>query len=197
MASDRRRASARDAPDRGAAGAEAGLGLVAVSVSLLIVAAVAVVAMKTLSGGSGGPSGQSLGSDVSNAYAVQAQSNLSNAMARIQDVAVSDGGFSGLDLTQFGVETGPATAGQVSGVVSSGASAPLGEPGGAGGGSVTLAARAAPDTCWYVWFSSSATWYGVEPGASSCAARPMAQPPTAGAPAPGSVGWQQGGFPGA
>jgi len=183
-----RRVPARGALAAGTADVEAGLGLVTISVSLLIVAVMVVVGMKSLAGGSAGSSGQSFRSDISNAYAVQAQSNLSNAMEHIQDVAVSSGGFSGLDLTQFGVDTGPsAAAGQVSGAVSPGD----------GSGSVTLAARAAPNTCWYVWSSTSATWYGFEPDAPSCAAQPMAQPPTAGAPSPGTIGWQQGAFPSA
>ena len=178
--------------------AEAGLGLATISVSLLIVAVLSVVAMKTFAGSTStaGASGQSFGPDVSQAYAVQAQTDLSNAMQQIQDVAVSDGGFSGLDLSQFGVRAGPsASAGQVSGAVASDASGLGG--GGDGGGSVTLATRASPDVCWYVWFSNSATWYGVEPGASSCAAQPMDEPPTASAPSSGTIGWQDGSFPSA
>jgi len=166
---------------------QSGLGLVSVAISLLIVAVITVVAMKAVrDDGTGGTGSQSLGSDVNSAYAVEAQSNLSNAMEHIQDAALSDGATATLDLTQFGVGT-------VTGVM---AALPT-DGDGPGGSGVTLAARGAPGTCWFVWFSNAATWYGVEPGTPSCTPEPMSQPPPAGAASSGTIGWQQGSFPAA
>ena len=192
MSRHRRRAPARVAPGPPQGARESGLGLVTVAISLLIVGVITVVAMKAMGGDGGAGSGTgSLGSDVANAYAVEAQSNLSNAMEHIQDAALSDGGTAGLDLTQFGVGTGASRAtGSVTGVVAAAT-----DGGGEGGAAVTLAARGAPGTCWLVWFSATATWYGVEPGASSCTPPPLAQPPETGPASSGRVGWQQGSFP--
>lgn len=178
---------------------EAGLGLVSVVISLLIVALLSLGAVKELTGGTGGAAGagpgsgsQGLGATVTKAYDVQAQSALSNAMQSMLDDAIANGGLSVIDLGPFGVIAGPSTsASEVSGATGNvgGADGPLGS------GSVTLAARSRSGTCWFVWFSTSATWFGDEPSAVSCRARPLTNAPLPGAAAPGTVGWQEGSFP--
>jgi hypothetical protein len=154
-----------------------------------------VGALKAFAGGSGaGPGTQVLSPTVDRAYDVQAQSSLSTAMQNVRDAAISNGGLSASDLAQFGVTTGPSSsATMVSGAVADPAAS--GGPDGAlGFGSVTLASASKSGTCWYVWFSTSATWFGFEPDATSCVAPSMAMAPTPGAGSPGTVGWQQGSF---
>ena len=181
--------SPRGSPD------EAGFGLLGIVISLLVVALLSLGALKALAGGSGaGPASQTLSPTVDRAYDVQAQSSLSTALQNVRDGAISDGGLTAADLAQFGVTTGPSTsATMVSGAVApaatSGADSPLGF------GGVTLAAASSTGTCWYVWFSTSATWFGFEPDATSCTATSMTTAPTPGAGSPGTVGWQQGSFP--
>jgi hypothetical protein len=175
-------------------GSDGGFGLVSIVVSLLIVALLSVGALKAFaSGASSGSGSPTLNPTVSQAYDVQAQTALSNAMQNLRDSATSNGALAASDLAQFGVVSGPSTSpSTVSGAVSdttSGAGGPLGF------GSVTLAAEAKSGTCWFTWFSSSATWYGFEPDATSCVAPSMATEPTPGAGGPGTIGWQQGSFP--
>ncbi len=175
---------------------EAGFGLLGIVISLLIVALLSVGALEALAGGSGaGSESQALSPTVNRAYDVQAQSSLSTAMQNVRDGAISSGGLSASDLVQFGVTTGPSSsAAVVSGAVTD-AAASSGPDGALGFGSVTLAAASKSGTCWYVWFSTSATWFGFEPDATSCMASSMATAPTPGAGSPGTVGWQQGSFP--
>ncbi len=164
-------------------------------VSLLIVALVSVGALKAFAGGAGSGS-QALSPPVNQAYDVQAQSALSSAMQNVRDGAISNGALSNADLAQYGVRQGPSDASSaVSGAVAAPA-APSGVVDGpAGFGSVTLAAEAKSGTCWFVWFSTAATWYGFEPDSTSCVAQPMSTAPTPGAGGPGTIGWQQGSFP--
>jgi hypothetical protein len=169
---------------------------VSIVVSLLIVALLSVGALKAFAGGAGTGSGSpTMNPAVNQAYDVQAQSALSSAMQNVRDGATSNGGLSASDLAQYGVVSGPSTSSStVSGAVAD-TSAAGGVDGALGFGNVTLAAQAKSGTCWYVWFSSSGTWYGFEPDATSCAAQPLATEPTPGAGAPGTIGWQQGSFP--
>lgn len=175
---------------------EAGFGLLGIVISLLVVALLSVGALEAFAGGSGTGSGsQVLSPTVDRAYDVQAQSSLSTAMQNVRDGAISNGGLSASDLAQFGVTTGPSSsATMVSGAVADPA-ASGGADGALGFGSVTLAAASKSGTCWYVWFSTSATWFGFEPDATSCIAPSMATAPSPGAGSPGTVGWQQGSFP--
>ncbi len=175
---------------------EAGFGLLGIVISLLVVALLSVGALEAFAGGSGAGSGsQVLSPTVDRAYDVQAQSSLSTAMQNVRDGAISNGGLSASDLAQFGVTTGPSSsATMVSGAVAD-QTASGGPDGALGFGSVTLAAASKSGTCWYVWFSTSATWFGFEPDATSCIAPSMATAPTPGAGSPGTVGWQQGSFP--
>jgi hypothetical protein len=179
-----------------ASGNEGGFGLVGIVISLLIVALLSVGALKAFASGTGTGAGSSaLKPTVDEAYDVQAQSALSSAMQNVRDGAISNGGFSGSDLAQEGVTTGPSgSPADVSGAVADtdatgGVTSPLGP------GSVTLAAESKSGTCWFVWFSTSATWYGFEPDATSCQAEPMTSPPSASVGSPGTPGWQQGSFP--
>jgi hypothetical protein len=166
-------------------------------VSLLIVALLSVGALKAFAGSaSTGPGSPALNPTVDQAYDVQAQSALSSAMQNVRDGATSNGGLSDSDLAQYGVISGPSTSSStVSGSVASTSATGDGVGGPLGFGSVTLAAQAKSGTCWFVWFSSSATWYGYEPDATSCAAQPIATAPTPGAGSPGTIGWQAGSFP--
>jgi len=176
---------------------DAGFGLVSIVFSLLIVALLSVVALKGLVGEtSTGTGSKPLAVTVDQARDVQAQSSLSSAMQDIRDGAISNGSVSASDLAQYGVQPSPSSsASEVSGAVAD-ASAAGGDSGGAlGFGGVTLAAQAASGTCWFVWFSASATWYGFEPDATTCVAQSMSVAPTAGPDSPGMIGWQQGSFP--
>ena len=166
-------------------------------ISLLIVALLSVGALKAFGGGVGAGSGaKTLRPTVDQAYDVQAQSTLSTAMQNVRDGAISNGGLSDSDLAQYGVTPGPSSSSSiVSGAVAASTAASGGTDGPLGFGSVTLAADSQSGTCWFVWFSSSATWYGFEPDATSCVASPLAAAPTAGAGSPGTIGWQQGSFP--
>jgi type II secretory pathway pseudopilin PulG len=170
--------------------------MVGIVVSLLIVGLLSLVVLRSVGGGMAtSKDASSLGASVALAYDVQAQSTLSNTMQNVRDALVSNGNASVLNLAQFGVTAGPSNApSTVSGAVSdTGDPADLGAA--SGSGSVTLAAWSKSGTCWFVWFSASATWYGAEPGSSSCLAQPLSGEPSPGAPSAGSVGWQQGSFP--
>jgi hypothetical protein len=181
---------------RRAAGDEGALGLLSIVISLVIVALLSVGALKTFASGTGaGPGSPPLKASVDQAYDVQAQSALSNALQNVRDGAISTGGLSGSDLAQYGVTTGPSVSpSDVSGVVA-GAGAADGANGPLGPGSVTLAAQSKSGTCWFVWFSTSVTWYGFEPDATSCAAEVMVGAPSASRGSPGTIGWQEGSFP--
>ena len=112
----------------------------------------------------------------------QAQSALSTAMQNVRDGAISNGAVSASDLGQYGVTTGALDLGL--GRVRAPWRPPAtgaGADGALGFGSVTLAAEAESGTCWYVWFSTSATWFGFEPDATSCRRRPWPRHPTPGA----------------
>ena len=176
---------------------ESGFGLVSIVISLLIVALLSVGALKAFAGSAGtGAGSPALNPAVDQAYDVQAQSALSSAMQNVRDGAISNGGLSASDLAQYGVISGPSTSSStVSGAVASTSATGDGLDGPLGFGSVTLAADAKSGTCWFVWFSTSATWYGFEPDATSCAAQPIATAPTPGAGSPGTIGWQAGSFP--
>ena len=177
---------------------QAGFGLVGIVFSLLIVAALSVGAFTAFGGTtpspSGGPGG--LNPVVDRADDVQAQSSLSAAMQNLRDAAISNGGLAGANLAQYGVTTGSSSApSQVSGAIAPSTTTGFGGDGPLGPGAVMLAAESPSGTCWYVWFSASATWYGFEPDATICVAQQLSSAPTPGAGSPGTVGWQQGSFP--
>jgi hypothetical protein len=175
---------------------QSGFGVLSIVISLGIVAILSVVALKSFAGTTGATAGaQGLHGSVNQAYDVAAQSTLSTAMQNVRDGALSNGEVSASDLGQYGVTTGSSTSASVV----SGAVAPSGDTADAGGaagyGSVTLAAQAKSGTCWYVWFSSSSTWFGVQPDATTCEASAMPEAPAPARPSPTTIGWQQGSFP--
>jgi hypothetical protein len=175
---------------------EDGFGLLSVVISLLIIALLSVGALKAFASGAGtGAGAPPLKAGVDQAYDVQAQSALSSALQNVRDGAISNGGVSGADLAQYGVTTGPSTSpSDVSGAVAE-SDATGGSNGPLGPGSVTLATESKSGTCWFVWFSTTGTWYGFEPDSTSCAAEAMFGAPSASRGSPGTIGWQEGSFP--
>ena len=179
---------------------ERGFGMIGVALSLLVLALLSVGALEAFGGGQATSAQKgALGGTVANAYDVEAQSNLANAMQNVRSALIADGDAAAVDLTQFGVTSGASTApGSVSGAVADaaddGGAGSVGGPG-AGGGAVTLAASSRSGACWFTWFSAAATWYGVEPDATSCVAQAMVGAPTPARASPGSIGWQEGSFP--
>ena len=175
---------------------QAGFGLLSTVIALLIVALLGLGALKALAGRSStGSNSQALSPVLTKAYDIQAQSALSTAMRNVRDDAIGNGGLSGLDLAPLGVTTGPSSSPtQVSGAVTGASLVSGGLDAQLGSGSATLAADSRSGTCWFVWLSASATWFGYEPDATACVAQPMAEP-SAGRASPGTVGWQKGSFP--
>jgi len=176
--------------------AEHGFGLLGVVLSLLVVGALSAGAVAAMgSGGASTGSSSAFGSDVSHAYDVEAQSNLSSAAQNVLDAAETSGDYAGLDLSQYGVVSGPSTSPQtVSGALSGNAGI------GAGGtvtGSATLAVRSRSGTCWFAWVSSGTAWYGAEANAASCAAVPLDSAPSASPGSGGGIIWQAGSYPSA
>lgn len=191
----------------------AGFGLVGLVGTLLVLGAlvaIAVASVNTLSGGqspstdlptssaaSGGGSGggSGLGGEVGIAADLAAQQNLQAAVTAAQQVAITSGnssaGLSTLQAAERGLRfvSGPSSDEET---VSVAESAGVG-----GGGSVTLAVRSTSGTCWYAWVGAGTSWFGAEPDSKSCVAEPLSTAPSAGSPAPGVVGWRQGGFPAA
>jgi hypothetical protein len=177
---------------------EDGFGLLGVVISLLILAVVSFGALAALGGGGAatGSHAQTFIPSVTNAYDVQAQSTLATAMQSVRDGAIANGGLSGLNLSQYGVLTGPSgSPEEVSGATSDASASPGGPDGPLGGGSVTLAVASKSGTCWFVWLSGSDTWFGFEPDVTTCAALPLTTVPTPGRASPGTIGWQHGSFP--
>jgi hypothetical protein len=179
---------------------ERGFGMIGLALSLVAVALLSVGALAAFGGGQPTTAEKgALGTSVANAYDVGTQTNLANAMQNVRSALIADGDASATDLTQFGVTTGASTTpGAVSGAVAhstdgdaTGSASGLGSD----AGTVTLAASSRSGTCWFIWFSDSATWYGTEPDATSCVAQAMAAAPTPVRASPGSIGWQQGAFP--
>ncbi len=175
---------------------QSGFGLLSIVISLGIVAILSVVALKSFAGTTGSGAGApGLHASVDQADDAAAQSALSTAMQNVRDGAISNGAVSASDLGQYGVTAGASTsASAVSGAVAPpGAGADAG--GAVGYGSVTLAAQARSGSCWYVWFSSAGTWFGVQPDATTCEASALPEAPTPSHPSPTTIGWQQSSFP--
>ena len=163
---------------------EHGFGLLSVVLSLVVLGVMGAGAALAL-GGSGGAPGAAqtgLGTAVDRASDVGAQSTLQTVAQNVLDASVANGGFTGLDLSQYRVVSGPSSSSAiVSGVVG-------------GADSATLAVLARTGTCWFAWVSSGASWYGAQVHASSCQAVALAGPPTPGSSS-GAVTWQAGSFP--
>jgi hypothetical protein len=187
---------------------ERGLGLVGLLVSLAVLGMLAGVSLLALGGGGTGPSvtlpgerggadGSAVSSGSGGAVALAAdeaaQANLRAALDALAQTAAVDGygsvTVSGLEDSMRGVTfvNGPSTSASVISLTT----------GSAAGGAVSMAALAASGTCWLTWTTAATTSFGAEPKAATCVAPALAQPPAAGAPAPGHIGWQAGSFPAA
>jgi hypothetical protein len=204
---------------------EAGVGLFALAVTLVVLAVVAVLIVKAIPSapkvnvGSGttapaggatatlAPGGPAVGGAAKNAGGDSsltvngnelsttgdevAKGNLTSALSVIQQAEITAGGYG--DVTAASLTSGG--GGSFTAAPSTGPSVlSVASAGGASGG-VTLAARSASGTCWYLWTSASGTWYGAETGLTSCAPPPLAGAPAASAVKSGTIGWQQGTFP--
>ena len=184
---------------------ERGLGLVGLLVSLAVLGMLAGVSLLALGGGGAGPAvtlpgegngagGSAVSSGSGGAVALAAdeaaQANLRAALdALAQTAAVNGYGsvtVSDLEGTMRGVTfvSGPSTAASVLSLTTDPAA-----------GAVSMAALAASGTCWLTWTTAATTSFGAEPKAATCVAPALAEPPAAGSPAPGHIGWQAGSFP--
>jgi hypothetical protein len=180
---------------------DGGFSMVASMLSLVAVALlVALLLSTTLHSDSSSSTGISNAPGVAQADAIQAQQALTSALSAASTVATTAGGYgnvtpSALSAAEPSVSfaTGPTTTWTtVSVAVSAGGTGGFG----AGpSGSVTLADRGADGTCWLVWKSGGATWYGAQTKAASCAAPAIAAAPAAGPVSSSAIGWQEGTFP--
>lgn len=120
------------------------------------------------------------------------QQNLDSAMAVVDQEAASTSG-------DYGAVTIASLAGQVrgepfiSGPSTTASQISFAAAGGADGG-VTLAVRSASGTCWYLWRSATATWFGASTGQASCTAPALASAPSPSAN-DGTILWQANSFP--
>jgi hypothetical protein len=184
------------------------MSLAGLLVSLLILAGMAAGALTALdlgssgttpgvtlpSSGAGSKSGSGVqsaaGGAIGAAAVLAAQQNLDAALTVVQQQAVLSG-YGELDPTALegsarGLRftNGPTTDdADVSMAVAPSA-----------GGSVTLAARSATGECFYVWVSSSATWFGAGPGPSYCQALALNAAPSV-STAASAINWHAGSFP--
>jgi hypothetical protein len=182
---------------RPASRGQAGFGLVSLIVTLGILGLLAVIAVKAIpsspsaTGGTGGTTSDSGASLIHHAGDTVAQANLTAAVSVVAQAAITAGGYGNVGAASLtgsspGVvfTTGPSTNASHISVAAAGGSS----------GGVTLAVRSTSGTCWFVWTSSSANWYGVQTG-HACAAPALGSPPGPGAAANGGIDWQTGGFP--
>ncbi len=208
------------APRCGAGGGEDGIGMLGLVASLAILAVMALIAVNSLNGlptkvGKGDspvealPGGQvaigdsgAAGGDgdavagapselVAQAGDTVAQTNLTAALSVVDQAALSAGGYGEVTVASLAGESrgDPFT----SGPSTTTAQMSLSAAGGANGG-VTLAVHSASGTCWFVWRSSTATWYGAQTGHSACQAPALASAPAPSHASNGSIGWQSGSF---
>jgi len=182
---------------------DSGFSMVATMLSLVAVALLtALLLSSTLHSGGNSSPGISNAPGVASADGIQAQQALTTALSDVSASAVTAGGYGNVSASALSAAepslafvTGPTTsASTVSVAVSAGTGAGAGFGSGSGG-SVTLADRAGNGTCWLVWKSSTATFYGAQTMASSCAAPAIASAPSPGPVSSSSIGWQQGSFP--
>jgi len=179
--------------------ADGGFTMVATMLSMVIGALlVALLLGKTLGSSSTSSTSISNAPGISEADSLQAQQSLSTGLTAAATAAAASGGYATLtsaDLSQANPSihfvTGPSAG---SSTVSVATTAAGGGEGG-GGGSITMAARASDGTCWLVWRSQSATWYGAQSNLASCTAPAISSPPTPEPVSPSTIGWQQGSFP--
>ena len=195
----------------GASGDQRGFGLVGLIASMAILGLLAVIAVKSIPTGTanapgiapighpvaaantdGGATPAVPGGLISQAGDTAAQEDLRSALAVVDQTTITSGGYGKVDVSSLALQdrgipftAGPSTSASQMSVVAAGGT----------DGGVTLAVRSASGTCWFVWTSSAATWYGVETGRASCAAPALGKAPVAGAGGNGVIGWQPGTFP--
>jgi hypothetical protein len=177
--------------------------MIATVLSLLATALlVAILLSTTLHSGSNSNTSISNAPGVAEADGLQAQQALSTGLSAASTAAAGAGGYGAVTTSELsGTEpsvafvSGPSSN---SSTISVGVS-PAQIQGVTGGpsGSITLADRSADGTCWLVWKSTEATWYGAQTGLSSCSAPAIAAAPSPGAVSSSSIGWTQGTFPSA
>jgi hypothetical protein len=203
----------------GSTSTQAGFGLVGLLMTMAILALLVVVAVKAIPSGPTSTSGLSPydvpggaanvvgGASASNsggavvatpngliaqAASEAAQASLGTVLPAVDQVATGSGGYGDITVSalQGSVRGASFTAGPSTGASLIGVAAA-----GGGSGGVALAVRDASGTCWFVWRSNAATWYGAQTGRPSCTAPAQATAPTASAVGSGSIGWQSGSFP--
>jgi hypothetical protein len=195
----------------------AGFGMIGLVISLAIVAVGGAVG-GTMLLGSGGNSNDGLGtgagSPANKAYDIVAETTLTTAESAVQTAATTTGYGTisaqslAFDEPSIRFTSAASNADTTVSVATSGGLATIpGDTsiqavvGGAssGGGSVTLAAfsqrTSGIGSCLYVWMTTGATWFGAEPGQTTCAAASLSTAPTAGLPTSTSIGWSSTTFP--
>jgi hypothetical protein len=188
--------------DQATAGS-AGFSMIATVLSLLATALlVAILLSTTLHSGSNSNASISNAPGVAEADGLQAQQALSTGLSAASTAAAGAGGYGAVTTSELsGSEpsvafvSGPSSnsstisvavsPGQIQGVT------------GGPSGSITMADRSTDGTCWLVWKSTEATWYGAQTGLSSCSAPAIAAAPPPGSVSSSSIGWTQGTFPSA
>lgn len=179
----------------------AGFSMIATVLSLVATALlVAILLSTTLHSGSSSNASISNAPGVAEADGLQAQQALSTGLSAASTAAAGAGGYGAITPSELsGSEpsvtfvAGPSSnSSTISIAVSPGQAE---EATGGPTGSITLADRSADGTCWLVWKSAEATWYGAQTKLSSCTAPVIAAAPSAGSVSSSSIGWAQGTFP--
>jgi hypothetical protein len=178
----------------------AGFSMIATVLSLVATALlVALLLSTTLHSGSSSNASISNAPGVAEADGLQAQQALSTGLTAASTAAAGAGGYGAITPSELsGSEpsitfvAGPSSnSSTISVAVNSGQEEAAGGP----SGSITLADRSADGTCWLVWKSAEATWFGAQTSLSSCTAPAMTEAPTPGSVSSSSIGWAQGTFP--
>jgi hypothetical protein len=185
----------------GADTGDGGFSMVASMLSLVAAALlVALLLSSTLHSSSNSTTGISNAPGVVQADGIQAQQALTTALSTVSSAAVADGGYGNITPTALSASepsvtfvAGPTTSWTTVSVAVAGGTG--GAIGSGSGGGVTLADRAADGTCWLVWKSAGATWYGAQTSTSSCSAPAIASAPSPGPVSSSAIGWQEGSFP--
>ena len=168
--------------------------MIATMLSMVAVALlVAVLLSSTLHSGGNSSTSVSNAPGVAEADALQAQQSLTTALSATGAALAQAGGFGGVSASAL-ASSDPSIS-----FVNGASSSPIVVSVGADsqGGSVTLADRSADGTCWLVWKSAGATWYGAQTHLASCSAPAFGSPPATGPVTSTAIGWQQGSFPAA
>ncbi len=185
----------------------AGFSMIATVLSMVATALLVAILLSTTLHSDGSSSGSS-GAGISNAPGVaqaeglQAQQALSTGLSATSTAASQAGGYGAVTPSELSSSEPSATF--VIGPSSSSSTISIAvSPGQQWGttddpsGSITLADRSADGTCWLVWKSAEATWYGAQTNLSSCTAPVLATAPSPGPVSSSSIGWSQGTFPSA